>query len=130
MSEHRDAIFKAQHGYCGEEDCLGNATELHHRISNTVTNRKLFPLFIDSPMNLIGLCEYHHKLTGRTGYGIQEDVAMVYESFLKEHSKLPNCAAVGEYDPNGDIIILTCCGTRVDPKGKVQKGTQKNQTGA
>ena len=50
-------------------------------------NNKLFPLFVNSPFNLVGLChdchvQYSHKES------INEDIAVVYQSYLDNLAKV------------------------------------------
>ena len=84
LSTLRSQIFRAQHGYCHR--CNLKVRELHHRLPNTKTNRKLFPLFIDSPFNLVGLCGDCHT-NHKEEYDVTEDMAVVYEAFLKTTRK-------------------------------------------
>jgi hypothetical protein len=84
LSETRRLIFDSQHGFCQALGCLNKATEVHHRIHNTKTNRKLFPNFIDSPFNQVGLCRRCHEDSTKECFNISEDQAVLYEAWLKE----------------------------------------------
>ena len=85
ISEVRELVFKAQHGFC--KLCICHCTELHPRLPNTKTNRKLFPLFIDSPFNLCGMDKNCHE-SKKQEVAITEDEAVMYESYLKSISRL------------------------------------------
>ena len=63
--ETRIAVLSAYNGYCGAFECYDKATAIHHRISNSKANLRRFPLFLNSPINLIPICTKHH-LDGRT----------------------------------------------------------------
>ena len=39
-------------------ECL--PTDLHHRLKNTKPNRRRFPLFVHSLLNLVAVCRKHH----------------------------------------------------------------------
>ena len=57
-SEIRAAIFRAQHGRC--KICVKQIQDCHHRLENTASNRKLFPLYLNSIFNGVGLCRDCH----------------------------------------------------------------------
>lgn len=102
LSEVRELVFQAQHGYC--KLCICHCTELHHRLPNTKTNRKLFPLFIDSPFNLYGVDKNCH-LSRKKEMNIPEDEAMLYESWLDNFAIM--CYTLGKEDKDGtDKISL------------------------
>jgi len=61
--------------------------DLHHMLSKTKHNKKKFPLFIDSLLNLRILHSACH-LTKIGGYRIRERQAQKYEDFLKKHEKI------------------------------------------
>jgi len=73
-------ICDAQHGYC--KNCLNPAHSPHHKLPNTVSNRAKFPLFINSPMNLVYLCERCHKNKAHL-FRIKPELAQVYETWLR-----------------------------------------------
>lgn len=79
----KEQVCEAQHWVC---KICGNARiqSYHHRLQDTVTNLKLFPLFIDSPFNCAGLCNACHdsdKIYTLTKITMEE--AAVYEHYLK-----------------------------------------------
>jgi len=74
-------------------------TELHHAgIHNTKTNRKLYPILIHSPFNLVGVDKWYHEQY--RNFGKKSKVwADRIEKFLqsKHHNKWRNFALRGEY---------------------------------
>ena len=81
LKEVREMVFRGQLGYCYGSGCLEKAVELHHRVANTKPNKKFFPLFIDSPFNLVGLCKKCHEHYKE--HNITPDMAIVYEEYLR-----------------------------------------------
>lgn len=81
--EVREAIVKAQNGYCFcSKECVLKITDIHHKLPNTVLNNKKYPLFIQSPMNAIGLNQYcHHEKPHLLR--ITDLEAQVYEEYLR-----------------------------------------------
>lgn len=75
----RRLVRDAQHGMC--KNCLEPLTDFHHRVANSKTNRKLFPRFIHSIFNCLGLCRRCHTQSSYR-YHITLDEAMAYESWL------------------------------------------------
>ena len=77
----RELVRDAQHGVC--DNCDENKIQdFHHRVSNSVTNNKLYPHFLHAPFNCVGLCRDCHD--GASHYfNIQPDTAMAYETYLK-----------------------------------------------
>ena len=49
------AVMDMYAGQCAECGATDNF-EIHHKISNSKVNRRKYPLLIDSPLNLIPLC--------------------------------------------------------------------------
>ncbi len=80
--ETKRAVFEAQNGKCRSLQCVNPIHSLHHRLQRTKANIKLFPKFIDSPMNLVGLCFYHHSQESHL-YRITLKEAEVYEKYLE-----------------------------------------------
>ena len=76
----REAILNAQHGIC--DGCDRPATEVHHKMSNTVTNRKLFPHFLQSFFNGVGLCHDCHEQKSHL-WRVSYDWAWQAEGYLK-----------------------------------------------
>ena len=58
--------------------------DIHHRLHNTKPNRKLFPLFIQSPMNGVGTCRDDHDSGAIEVFKITEKEARMYEEWLEE----------------------------------------------
>jgi len=82
LSETRELVLRGQNGYCYGSGCLEQAIELHHRIPNTKTNNVLFPHFLNSPFNLVGLCPNCHSNKYHQ-FDITHDMALSYEQWLK-----------------------------------------------
>ena len=73
-------ILSAYSGYCA--DCTNQTTEIHHRLANTKTNRKLFPLFIQSIFNAVPLCRECHSQRSHK-WKVELNLAAAYEQYLK-----------------------------------------------
>ena len=54
-------VAKMYNRFCGVHGCTHYAEEIHHRMSNSKGNVINYPLFINSPINLIPLCIDHHN---------------------------------------------------------------------
>jgi hypothetical protein len=80
--EVRDAIYEAQNGRC--KLCLDGIDDYHHRISNSITNQKLFPLFLQSVFAAVGLCRSCHESEAIYLLKITMKEAMAYENYLAE----------------------------------------------
>jgi len=76
----RQGIMDGQRGYC--KGCLAPIQDFHHMLHNTVANRKLFPNFIHSIWNCVGLCRDCH-LNGDPIYKVTEEMAIQYEQALR-----------------------------------------------
>ena len=72
---------------------LERANSLHHRCHNTKTNKKKYPLFIDSLLNLLPVNNSYHLVNGSWGR-ISDLQAEKYQRFLEKHSKC--CKFVNE----------------------------------
>jgi len=77
----------AHTGYCRIEKCVNRIHSFHHRLPNTIANRKNFPLFLQSIFNIAGLCFEHHTYHSSVGVDITEREAMAYEAFLREFGR-------------------------------------------
>lgn len=81
--EIRKSMLNAAHGYCQcTQGCDRPAEQSHHIVPNTKVNRKLYPLFIQSPFNLLFLnhvCHLNKPLPEKPN----EDTLKVYEEYLK-----------------------------------------------
>ena len=81
--ETREAVFRIVHGYCMcSKECQERATDAHHMLPNTNTNRKLYPLFIDSIFNLLPMSNDCH-LT-KPLKTIRPHEASIYEAWLQK----------------------------------------------
>ena len=76
----RELVRDAQHGRC--DHCSSNAiTDYHHRVPNTKTNNRLYPYFLHSIFNCVGLCRNCHD-NCKHNYNILPDMAMAYNVWL------------------------------------------------
>lgn len=80
FNDVRALVHRAQHGTCFL--CLEPIQDYHHRVHNTKTNRMLFPLFIDSVFNIVGLCRCCHVQFTKE-LSMTEDQARANEEYLK-----------------------------------------------
>ena len=77
----RELVQRGQHGYCAL--CTNYITDYHHKLFNTESNRKLFPIFINSIFNCAGLCRgCHDNMTWK--FRVSHDMALAYEEWLRE----------------------------------------------
>lgn len=105
MAIMREDIINAYNGYCGNcyshtkdgelraETCLKKAIDIHHILHNTNTNRKLYPLLIDSPFIKIPLCRYchdHYSLYPHIAR-LDDKRAALWEAWLREFKKHEMC---------------------------------------
>ena len=82
-SETRRLIEQGQHGVC--HLCLNPIRDFHHKIPNTKTNRKLFPKFIQSIFNAVGLCRgCHVNRIKDPAVRLSLDMARAYEEWLQD----------------------------------------------
>ena len=79
--EVREAVKSAQHEYC--KHCIKPIEDYHHRCENSKPNRKLFPLFIQSPFNCVGICRTAHETGIKERYKITTYEAQIYEDWLR-----------------------------------------------
>jgi len=80
--EVKREIYEAQNGYCGYEGCTNPCHSCHHKLSDTKFNLKRYPIFLNSVLNGIYLCQYHHTNFAHL-FRITEQMAEVYETFLR-----------------------------------------------
>lgn len=78
----KSGVMFAQNGYCRAEGCLERIHSIHHKLQNTKPNNKKFPIFINSPMNAVGLCHFHHDNIPHV-FRITPEEAVIYEAFLE-----------------------------------------------
>ena len=81
-NEVKQSIYIVQNGICKRKGCHNEIHSIHHKLHNTNWNRKNFPLFINSPMNGVGLCYNCHKNFSHE-FRIEEGEAEIYEKWLK-----------------------------------------------
>jgi len=75
----KKSIMQAQNNYC--KMCLNPIHSYHHKLQNTVANRKKFPIFLNSPQNCVGLCAGCHSNHAHK-FRITPQEADVYEEWL------------------------------------------------
>lgn len=81
-----DMVMDCYGGMCAE--CLSrNSVEIHHKLANTKVNRRKYPLFLNSPFNLVCLCGNmangcHEKFKHK--YKVVDREADLYECYLEE----------------------------------------------
>ena len=56
--ETKQEVWSSQNSVC--KLCTKKINDFHHRLENTVSNNKLFPLFVQSVFNCVGLCRDCH----------------------------------------------------------------------
>lgn len=77
----RYAVGEAQHWVC--KHCNNRIDDFHHKLQNTEPNRQRFPMFLNSPMNCVGLCKSCHEKYPHV-YRVSMVMAEVYEEWLNE----------------------------------------------
>jgi hypothetical protein len=77
----RELAFQLANGYCMHDwYCTEKATEIHHKLPNTIANKKKYPLFIESIFNH---CPINHDCyMTKTLPTITEEQAKIYEKWL------------------------------------------------
>ncbi len=75
----KQQIYEAQNGYC--KGCLNKIHSIHHKLRDTKYNRDKYPLFLNSPMNGVGLCYECHKNKSHM-YRVSDKEAQIYEEWL------------------------------------------------
>lgn len=68
---------------CCSDQCTKLATDIHHIKQNTKTNRKLFPLFLESPFNKLPINNNCH-LNKSLPKSPSDLMCSVYEKYLKD----------------------------------------------
>jgi len=83
-SEMRKLILNSNGGFCKcSSNCIEKATDIHHLLPNTATNRNTFPIFTESPFNKIPLnnkCHLTKPLPKKPSYLL----CNIYEKYLTE----------------------------------------------
>lgn len=80
--EIKRQIVEAQNGYCATSGCYAKIHSVHHKLHDTSWNRKRYPLFINSPMNGVGLCYRCHR-DRQWIFRVTEKEAETYETYLR-----------------------------------------------
>lgn len=78
-------LLTTAHGnYCKcSEDCMKIATDIHHILPNTKTNRKKYPLFLESPFNKLPINNGCH-LTKALPKKPNDLLCSIYEMYLTD----------------------------------------------
>ena len=74
-------VLEAQNGYCHHNGCVSRVHSIHHKLPQTKHNKKMYPLFIHSPFNAVGLCDFHHREMAHV-FHIDNKHAEMYEKWL------------------------------------------------
>ena len=82
----REAVCKAQNGYCKVDGCTNrinpdNPANFHHRLPNRGYNQRKYPLYIQSIFNIAGICQSCHANKSHL-FKVSEAEAEVYEMWL------------------------------------------------
>jgi len=80
----RQAIFTSQNCVCAVDSCYEAIVDFHHRLENTKPHQKLFPLFLQSPFNGVGICRDHHVGPEKEKFKIREKQGRMYELYLQK----------------------------------------------
>ena len=82
-SKTRSMMLVASGGYCQIPGCIKKVTEFHHLFANTKVNQRLWPLYLQSPMNCFPICNDCHMTKGLP---FKPSIATIaaYEEYLNE----------------------------------------------
>lgn len=80
-NEIRMTVGEAQNWTCANG--LNPIASYHHRLPNTVENKRRFPLLLNSPFNCVGLCQKCHDNYPHL-FRITIQRAEVYETWLEK----------------------------------------------
>jgi len=78
--ETKREVYEAQNGY--DYFSLEPIDDFHHIVPNTKTNRKLYPLFINSPFNCLGVSRLSH-IEKKSLFVISHKRTQMYEEYLR-----------------------------------------------
>ena len=77
----RMMVRRGAAGYCTAPGCVNPGLEFHHRVANTVTNNKLYPLFLHSIFNCAFVCRDCHSNHNYV-FNINPLFTRAYEAYL------------------------------------------------
>jgi len=83
-------LYIRQNGLCPIAKEYGRGAKpnaLHHKLHNTIENKKAFPLFINSIFNLVAVNNDWHLKNGSWGRMTEREAAK-WERFLERHYKI------------------------------------------
>ena len=80
--ETKQAIAYAQNHFCARKGCHNDIHSVHHQCHDTTYNQAKYPLFLNSPMNGVGLC-YDCHANFHYEFEISDSLAEVYEEYLR-----------------------------------------------
>lgn len=79
----RRLALRSTSGYCSYDGCNNRATEFHHKMPNTKTNQKIYPLFLQSIFNCFPICNDCHM--SKPKIKISYALANSYEEWLNDY---------------------------------------------
>lgn len=82
--ELKKKIAETHNGYCAKHKCSKKVHSIHHKLPNTKANQQKYPLFLQSPFNGVGLCEFCHREYAHI-FKINYQEADLYEEWLTKH---------------------------------------------
>ena len=84
--EKMAAVYYKQGGQCAisGKGCTRAITELHHRCHKTKWRAKLYPHFIDSLLNLVGVCHACHMNQPHYGKIIDREADAIEKSLVMD----------------------------------------------
>ena len=80
----KQAIKSAQNEFCKVPKCHESIDDYHHCLENNKPNNKLFPLFLHSIFNCVGICRGHHQGPEKEQFKISVKFGYIYEKYLRE----------------------------------------------
>jgi len=80
----KQGIYASQNGFCAVPGCLEKIVDIHHRLANTKVHQKLYPLFLQSPFNGVGISRGCHQGPEKEQFKITEQQARMYEEYLQK----------------------------------------------
>ena len=78
----RKMVYDAYNGCCACKECYNKAMEIHHVKSNSKSNNAKYPIFMQSPFNLVPICRPCHDSSAIYQFKITDRKAQMYEDWL------------------------------------------------
>ena len=79
--EVKNDVLECQNWVC--KLCYNRIDDFHHKLPNTSTNRKLYPLYTQSIFNCVGLCRSCHDSDAIYNLKVSAKEAATYERYLR-----------------------------------------------